>query len=500
MNVSPQRRYRLLMGVVALVLGTLAVVPSGSVDDGRGRPVADVATSEAITPLPRLQPVTPQGQQYGHLAVASTGQRFTPRGANYVRVHPQHGYHSTFEPGRYTTTEAENLMRALARDGYNAVRVFIDQGSVTDADTHGRPHGMGRGMSHDEPLYGPYMDNVADFVRRAATHGVRVMFSLDHVPSNAYYIRLIGHVDRVRDNIDGRNLEYLHPSYVRAKEAYMANFATGLQDGIGPELMSTVLAFGTDNEAYVVGDKAPYNRMSGEVTTLDGRTYNMADPAQRQQSADANFVVYANRMVDAVRRVDPEALVTMGAFTYGAAHKPGPQGMPVYCSGEACSSAVDYRYPARFRSLSAWSRLSFLDLHIYPADKPGINAPYTLSRNLETMEWGHIRGPVIVGEFGASRRHYNDDIIAAAYGMRDMQVETCQRGMSGWLYWTYNAADTEALRRIYTYADHGGAINGQLAPIVRPDPCSIRRPVEVEVPPNVLPGQTGQTVPRPPSP
>jgi hypothetical protein len=202
-----------------------------------------------------------------------------------------------------------------------------------------------------------------------------------------------------------------------------------------------VLAYETDNEAYVVGDKAPYNRMSGTVTTLDGLTYDMSDPTQRQQSADANFVVYANRMVDAVHRVDPEALVTMGAFTFGAAKKPGPQGMPTYCS-TACSSAVDYRYPARFRSLSAWSRLSFLDLHIYPAHKPGINDPYTLSRNLETMEWSRIEGPVIVGEFGASKAFYGNDIRAAAYGMRDMQVDTCQRGMSGWHYWTYNAADT----------------------------------------------------------
>ena len=466
-----------MMTVVAVALGAVAVAPSASVED---RPVADVLTDTANGPLPRLRPVTPPGQQYGYLQDVATGQRFTPRGANYVRLTtpgvptPQYAYHSTFEPGRYTTGEAEGLMRALARDGYNAVRVFIDQGSVTDADTYGRPHGLGRGRSHDEPLYGPFMDNVADFVRRAASYGVRVMFSLDHVPQNAYYIRLIGHVDRAAANIDGRNLEYLHPSYVRAKEAYMTNFVTGLQDRIGTDLMSTVLAYETDNEAYVVGDKAPYNRMSGLVTTQDGLTYDMSDPVQRQQSADANFVVYANRMVDAVRRVDPEALVTMGAFTYGAVYKPGPQGMPVYCSSD-CRPGIDYRYPARFRSLSIWSRLSFLDLHIYPANKPGINDPYTLDRNLQTMEWNRIRGPVIVGEFGASRTFYNNDIIAAAYAMRDMQVGTCQRGMSGWLYWTYNAADTEPLRQFYTYADQRGAINGQLAPIVRPDPCRGRQ-------------------------
>jgi hypothetical protein len=494
-TIAAGGRIRLFTIVAVAVLVAVAATPApasvpasapaptpagGARGDGGVRVAASAAVGlAAIVPLPRLRPVTPAGQQYGYLEDVSTGQRFTPRGANYVRLTtpgvptPTYAYHSTFEPGRYTTTEAENLMSALQRDGYNAVRVFVDQGSASDADTLGRPHGLGRGMTHDEPLYGPYMDNVADFVRRATTHGVRVLFSLDHTPSNAYYVRLIGHVDRPAANIDGRNLEYLHPSYVRAKEAYMANFVTGLEARVGPALLSTVLAYETDNEAYVVGDKAPYNRMSGTVTTLDGLTYDMADPTQRQQSADANFVVYANRMVDAVRRVDPEALVTMGAFTFGAVKKPGPQGMPIYCS-TSCSSTVDYRYPARFRSLSAWSRLSFLDLHIYPADKPGINDPYTLSRNLETMEWSRIKGPVIVGEFGASKAFYGNDIRAAAYGMRDMQVDTCQRGMSGWLYWTYNAADTPTLATIYTYADQGGAINGQLAPIVRPDPCRTR--------------------------
>ena len=491
MRIDPLARPRLATALAALALVAVALVPPASGGDGDRTSAAD-ADAEAApaavaadpVPLSRLVPVTPAGQQYGYLQDTATGQRFTPRGANFVRLTSpgvptaDYHYHSTFEPGRYTTTEAENLLRAFERDGYDALRVFIDPGSVTDADTYGRPHGLGRGRSHDEPLYGPYMDNVADFVRRATTHRVRVMFSLDHVPYNKYYLDLIGYVDRPAANIDGRNLEYLHPSYVRAKEAYMGNFVAGLEERVGPELLSTVLAYGTDNEAYVVGDKAPYNRMSGTVTTLDGLTYDMSNPTQRQQSADANFVVYANRMVDAAKREDPQALVTMGAFTYGAVHKPGPQGMPTFCTSTPstpCPTNVDYRYPARFRSLSAWSRLSFLDLHMYPANKPGINNPYTLSRNLETIEWSRVRGPVIVGEFGASKAHYNNDIIAAAYGMRDMQVDTCLRGMSGWLYWTWNAADTAALATIYTYADQRGAINGQLAPIVRPDPCRTGR-------------------------
>lgn len=453
------------------VVGALLVALIGAAVIGSGMTHAELVDSAA--PLSRLRSVTPAGQQYGHLEEVGTGKRFTPRGANYVRLTEAGlpaAYQSTFEPGRYTGAEVERMLAALARDGYNTVRVFIDQGNFRDSDTLGRPHGIGRGSAYDEPYHAPYLDNVADFVRRATTHRVRVMFSLDLYPQNAYYKRIVGPVNPKALNIDGRNLVYLYDGMARAKEAYLKNFVTGLKERVGAEGLATVLAYETDNEAHVVGDKAPYHRKSGTVRTLDGLTYDMSDPTQRQQSADANFVAYANRMVDAVHSVDPDALVTMGMFTYGAVYKPRPQGMPTYCDTN-CQPGVDYRYPARPRSLSHWSRLAFLDVHIYPADKPGINQPYTLARNLETIEWSHVKGTVIIGEYGATKARYQNNIRTAAYAMRDMQIESCRKGFSGWLFWTHDTADTATQRLFYHLGDGGGAINGQLAPIVRPDPC-----------------------------
>lgn len=462
----------MLLATLLIASGTAAAVVTGVAAATEGGDARPAVTPSVFRVMGRLQSVTPAGQQHGYLVDSATGRRFQPRGVNYVRLTDDpvigYTYHSTFEPGRYTSGEAESLFRALRRDGYNAVRVFIDHGSVTDADTHGRPHGLGRGANHDEPLYGPYMDNVADFVRRAHSYGVRVMFSLDHFPQNIYYHRMVGHVDRAAVNIDGRNLEYLHPNYVRVKAEYLANFVSGLKARV-PDRLSAVLAYETDNEAYVVADKAPYNRMTDTVTTQDGRTYDMADPVQRQESADANFVAYANRMVDAVKSVDPRALVTMGMFTFGAVHRPGPQGMPDYCQSN-CQG--EYRYPVRPRSLSDSSRLDFLDIHIYPSHKPGVNDPYTLARNLQTIEWQHVSGVAVIGEYGAHKPFYGNNITAAAYGMRDMQVETCRAGFSGWLFWTHNTTETEIQRQFYNLADQRGAINGQLAPIVRPDPCA----------------------------
>lgn len=112
--------------------------------------------------------------------------------------------------GQYTGADADRELADLQSYGYNAVRVFIDHGNATDAD-------IGRGMTHDEPVYAPYMDYVADFLERATAHGIRVMYFVDLFPQNAYYFGIIGHVDRPAVNMDGRNLDYLHPKYVAAK-------------------------------------------------------------------------------------------------------------------------------------------------------------------------------------------------------------------------------------------------------------------------------------------
>lgn len=454
----------LALGVTGLASSAAAVTESGP--------------DTAAAALPRLRSVIPDGAQYGHLERADTGATFTPRGVNYVRLAEAvpsevSTYQSTFEPGRYDAPRADAMLASMRRDGYNTVRVFIDQGHSRHSDVLGAPHGIGRGKNHDEPYYAPYMDNVADFVRRAGSYGVRVMFSLDLFPQNAYYGRIVGPVDPAALNIAGRNLVYLHEGHVRAKEAYLRNFVTGLEERVGDAGLATVLAYETDNEAHVTGAAAPYNRMLGTVRTMNGRTYDMSDRTQRQQSADANFVGYANRMADAVHSVDPEALVTIGTFTNGAVYKTGPRGMPTYCDGN-CQSTVDYRYPARIRSLAAWSRLDFLDVHIYPADKPGVNDPYTLARNLQTVEWDTVRATVLIGEFGATKAHFDNDIRAAAYGMRDMQVESCARGFSGWLFWTFDTTENVHQQGFYNFQDERGAVNGQLAPIVRPDPCRVR--------------------------
>ena len=190
------------------------------------------AAGAGPAPLAQLVATTPAGAKQGHLVSTYTGRRWTPRCVNYVRVKeiPGSHYHSTFEPGRYSAAEADRVLAALARDGYNCVRVFIDPGSDLHAGA-GYPHGNNRGANSTLPVYGPYMDNVGDFVRRATAYRIRVLPSIDGFPTQAYYRAMLN--PGTNPNIAGRNLQYMHPGWARAKAAYLRHFIQSLRARVG---------------------------------------------------------------------------------------------------------------------------------------------------------------------------------------------------------------------------------------------------------------------------
>ncbi|MBP2475038.1 hypothetical protein JOF53_003910 [Crossiella equi] len=418
-----------------------------------------VPASAAPVPLPRLE-------MAGAKVVEKDSRRqFVPRGANYVRLAPLSdggAYHSTFEPGRYSAAAVDTALAALARDGYNTVRVFLDEGSILDA-RRGEPHGLGRGEHDDTPGHAPYLDNVADFVRRATAHRVYVQPVLSGFPSNLFYYRVVGPVDPAA-NVDSVNLYYLHDGHIRAKQEYVKHFAGALRERLGPELLSTVLAYQTDNEAFWLVDKAPFKDATGKVTAPNGVTYDMSVPADRQQAADASMVEYLHRVVGALKTVDPEAMTTIGFFTYHAVRKPGPDGFATRCP----TGCAEPRYPGRPASVARWSPVDFVDLHVYPN-----RAPYSLDTDLASSELAAITKPVLLGEFGANKEEFGNDLTRAAHGMRDLQVSTCRKGFLGWLYWTFDTTEHLASQeKFFHLSDNRGAINGQLAPTVRPNPCA----------------------------
>jgi hypothetical protein len=437
----------------------------------------------ATEPLPRIvSPVTPVPRPAGfrQLMDSETNRPFVPRGANYVRLSPAAtgGYFvSTFEPGHYDPARAEAMLDQLQRNGYNVVRTFIDHGSIPDAKA-GSPHGLGRGENDWGAVYGPYMDNVADFVRRAAQHRVHVLPSLDLFPQNAhYYVDLVGPIDPHALNVSGSNLAYLHMGHLRAKQAYLRAFVTELRDRIGARLMPTLLAVQVANEATYYTTERPFSRHSGTFRGPDGITYDMSVPAQRQQAGDAHMVAYANLAVSAVHEVDPQLMVTMGMFSHRIVKKRGPDGFALSCATDCDANDARYWYPARLPILSLYSDLSFLDLHLYPHAMGPDGETWTLDADLASAEWPQARGVVILGEFGALRQAFGDDVNAAAQAMRSLQVDTCARGVSGWLFWTWDTDDDPTQRQFFTASDSSGTINHVLAPAKRPDPCKRYGPI-----------------------
>jgi len=107
-----------------------------------------------------------------------TSQGFTPLGANYIPLDWIGGnaYHITFNTGFYDPNKAETALTQMQHDGYNVVRVFVDQGdSVHQALGQ---YGMAGPVETSTPdLYQPCLDNLIDFLRRARNNNIYVILT-----------------------------------------------------------------------------------------------------------------------------------------------------------------------------------------------------------------------------------------------------------------------------------------------------------------------------------
>lgn len=73
----------------------------------------------------------------------------------------------------------------------------------------------------------------------------------------------------------------------------------------------------------------------------------------------------------------------------------------------------------------------------------------------------------MMGGFGAFKAPFPTS-PAAALALQKWQIESCGFGFDGWLIWAW---DNEFGGEMYSALSDGGAINGALAPVLRPDPC-----------------------------
>jgi hypothetical protein len=374
----------------------------------------------------------------GHgLFVDQRLEPFVPRGPNFVRLHLKangHGWHSTFDEGRYDSAAADAALSKMHADGYNIVRVFINVENLGDGQAAGTMNPR-------------YLVNLTDFVRRAEHHHVKVLITTQWIPAS--YLALFN--DRT-NGIGGYNGHFLNPAHLAAQERYLGDLAAHF---VQQQLQDAIFAYDLINEGAYESDKPPFDQQQGQFLAPNGQSYDLATPASRQELADASAIYYANRLTRAIKSADPGALTTLSVFSPEAVGHAGIGGLP--------NIGGDSRYPFRLLKL-AQSRIDFLDVHLYPQSEAKLNA------EIASLEWAALRTkkPLLVGELGAQK---GVPMQKAASLTRMIADKTCSRGFVGWLFWTWDTE--EAGHSFHTLLEQGGALNGVFAPIANPLPCPI---------------------------
>jgi hypothetical protein len=377
---------------------------------------------------------------FGEFYDRTTGASFVPRGSNYIRLAPQvdtfgrrQVYHSTFIVSEYDATRAEAALARMAASGYNVVRVFLNNTCA---------QGCSANMKTGE-ISSAYVANVVDFLRRARSHGIFVMLTAEWLPGGAAYDAIGGGIRR--DWFDNVNIVFLSPQGVQMSVLFWQGLIRELIRQRAP--LDAVFAYSLWNEAVVDASFAPFTLSTGTVTTANGQMYDMASSADRKRMIDESFVYYVDRVRAAIQAMDPTALVTMGFF-----HDTEPN----------LARRGDSRL-VRTRAVIERSTADFVDIHPYPDDEltfPQFMQNYGID--------GPTAKPIIIGEFGGSKRVYVS-ASQAAQALVSWQQQSCVYGIDGWLLWTW---DTDEAPNLWNALSGGGVIEQALAPRNRPDPCA----------------------------
>jgi len=392
--------------------------------------------SAGVEPLDRI--VIQPGEGGARFVLETCGTPFFVSGFNYIRLRGvegnPYGDHATFDAktetteGYYDAERAEAMFVALRESGYNTVRVFIIGRSEVNPGIAGNFNSTGA-------LYEPYMENVLDFLRRATRHGIRVLptFGDGEIPMNAHYLERFG------EHAMNRNVLILTEKGIQARMEYITSFLGYIKEN-APYLLPTLLGVQFQNEAYLRADYWPFAEREGTFAGANGRTYDLSDTKDRQAMLDEGYRYYHDRMVAAVKAIDPGILVTEGLFVPRAVGK-----HPEEHAGLWPGVMQDERTPPKV-SVIGVGNLDFLDIHFYRARREE-TVEEAFRRDLEStgffepqMKEVRKSRPIILGEFGAF------DFVEETFGeavdnmvlVRDLAHD---HGFRGMLFWTYDTLE-----------------------------------------------------------
>jgi len=436
MELMSRINLRIVVGIFLLFFMVSACQPQSNT----------LATSKTLTPDPiaSLQvsvfPPTIPEHRIGIREVdgaaeffdKETGEKFNPRGANYVFVPVGDRFSNlTLSVGIYDATRTREDFQKLADLGFNTVRVFIDScsegpGCITRLGT--------------PSLNADYMDNMADMMEAARDAGIFILFTSNDLPDGGGYSE---EANRGSGEIFAgyRNSYYLTEVAISATRRYWRDILTALIDR--GAAFDAVLGWQLLNEQWMFEDQPPLSLSEGMVETTTG-TYDMSDPQQKEQMVADGLVYYIDQMKEEILLHDPTALVTMGFFAPKIA-APG--------------------WYVDTMPLLERSSLDFFDFHTYPGS-------ISFADFVEAFGMiGFIEKPIILGEYGAFRHIYGD-LETAAQVISRWAAESCEYGFDGWLYWTYYPASPEVGDRTWGLTDEDGYLLQLYSPENQPDICA----------------------------
>ena len=424
-------------GVPAASSEPTATFPSNLVPVAR-RP-ATPAPSDTARPQAEHRIAVRQVDGQGEFYDKQSGEKFTPRGVNYVFVPVGDTYTNILlHVGTYDPQRTRDDFTHLGSLGYNSVRVFLDHCNW----------GPGCIANVNEPGLNPaYLDNIADMMQAAREASVYLLFTSNDLPDAG------GYADEANrgagEDFSGyRNSYYLHRWAISATRRYWRDLLTGLVDRHAA--FDAVLAWQLVNEQWMFRDQPPLSLASGIVETTTG-FYDMNDLQQKEQMVSDGIIYYIAQVKEEILLHDASALVTMGFFV---------------------PELVAPGWYVETASLLERADLDFFDFHAY-------SGSISLLAHAEGFGMiGYTIKPIILGEYGAFRHLYEDPETAARVTTRWMS-ESCQLGFDGWLYWTYYPAAADVGDRTWGLVDEDDYLLELFAPRNQPDPC-----IEVDLPNN----------------
>jgi hypothetical protein len=368
-----------------------------------------------------------------------TSRDFIPRGVNYSVLVPvqDHYENRLFAPGVYDHARTQADFAKLSTAGYNTVRIIFDGCTSSDACI---------GLENGQGLNPVYLDNMADLMSLAKEAGIFLLMVSQDLPEQGGY-QALANLEASPTFAAGRNAEFLTRAGITASQKYWSDLLGGLAVRGAP--FDAILGWELMDEAYYLSDQPPFTLETQKVTPVNGKTYYLFQPAQKEGLAVDGMRYYIEQVGQLIRIYDPTALVTMGFFA--------PDDPNTWREG-------DNRY-VETAGLLAFSPLDFFDLHSDPA--AGLTLA-ELAQNFGLDE--HVSAPVLMGSVGASTWVY-PDVSDGAIAIQDWIASSCVLGFNGWAYEGFYPVPAGLPDATWGFVDNQDYLLKALSPENQPDAC-----------------------------